>query len=640
MPKKGKEAKEVEVILESPPPPMISSSLNVPNHRPMTPSKEKTMTRAPLVKPTNEVPERKAVYKAKQEAAAIVSNLGTPQRRPSLFGRKIGETFGSNIATADDVVLAGQSVPKAIKCNQSTVSELSNPLFGRGRHRSISDDSAMKLQKALSKVKSNVSPDSPTGKSVKEVVQTLLKVTDKLKSKTDRETILMALNHLGNGNTDEASASQADSVSSHSHSRLDCDETDVDLDENDDASTFAQWEVMGDLTARRILSMLGLSYFWKGPSTVDEESEEDDDFSSSSSSVGSTDGSTDATNKTDETPMSSMPNSTSRTTRRKLRHDELSENLIIDDADMLRDLEELDHKTKLEAERNLRKKIEAERARRGKQQMMVEEKCLQVKNQKDSTLKARLERRRKRKIMITEKKAREEEARRQLKILEKEKFQTEVKEEHKRKLKILEKERMQTEAEEERKRIAIKIADEFMLRQEQAAVEARKKKSIRLEQIKEAARRREAEEQWQKVQQQKAQEKKRRADDAQNRLLRAKNDEARRQYHDKRRQTTKSNVTTVSDCSDDSDSNLFPHPLKPDRLSKAFTASFDLVRESGTCSSGKNSSLPDTRSTSPFWGEALSLDSLDSSQFDIPPATKNGKESRRGTRDKGLSRYM
>ena len=160
--------------------------------------------------------------------------------------------------------------------------------------------------------------------------------------------------------------------------------------------------------------------------------------------------------------------------------------MIMDDADMLRELEELDRKTKLEEERAMRKKFEAKRAQEKKKKPAEAKGASgeKIRKQKDATLKARLERRRKRQIIITENKARETEAHKQLKAVEEARLQKES-----------------AEAEDERKLMAKRMAEEFTKRQEQAAAEAAVKKRIRLNQIKDAARRREAEEQSTKLQQ-------------------------------------------------------------------------------------------------------------------------------------------
>ena len=191
--------------------------------------------------------------------------------------------------------------------------------------------------------------------------------------------------------------------------------------------------------------------------------------------------------------------------------------------------------------------------------------------------------------------------------------------------------------------MAKRMAEEFTKRQEQAAAEAAVKKRIRLNQIKDAARRREAEEHSTKIQQLRSAElaeqrkkevwdseqKRRRDEEARIRQLRQMTDaKAQREEFEKNRHASQSCVTRgSSECSTDSYSNLVPRPPKRDRLVRASNP-FHPVPNEGTVFSAPSSSYSAPRSVSPFWSDDLSLGSLDSSQFEVPPTTKKGNHGR------------
>jgi len=594
--------------------------------------------------------------KAKQQAAAVaaaavVSGYETPQRRSSLLWGKKQENSAAPLKEENKSPQSAQRfIPRTItKRNRSTVSELSSPVFSGGRCRSISDDSAAKVKKALSKVQRNLGPDTRSIKSVKTVMETLLEVSDKLESEADRETLRNALSRLQiSADSDGSSRSSADSESSPSDTRLGEDETefdesyDLEFESVDDASSYTRWEKMGRVTVKSILALIGLPYLWNSPETVVEEDDED------STTTSSTNASEKSKDETYDAPIDSSRQSASRSqiaSKSKLVDDDDTLNLIMDDDEMLRELEELDHKMKLEKERATRKKIEAEREEKERQleaevaekkKRSEEERNKESEKKKDATLKARLERRRKREIMISEQKARKAEA------LKKMKASGDARS------------RKEAEAEKQRKIVAQVEAEEFARQQEQAAKEAQEKKRIRLEEIKDAARRREAEERRKKIQLQKAVEatkrrkqaeeadqKKRRDEQAKVLLANAKAAKMRRAEFEQRRHATRSQLSLASSSgySTDTDPCPFPKP-PPQNFRSGNVSSFRPLREEEISSSAYSDTDFDSRLTSSIWSDDddFSLESVDSSQFDVPPM-KKGKGQRRGETVGQLSKY-
>lgn len=580
--------------------------------------------------------------KAKQHAAAstavaVVSGYETPQHRPSLFGKKsesrAAPATEEKKSKSKSPKHATRSIPRLItKCNRSTVSDLSSPVFSGGQCRSISGDSARKVRKALQR---SLGSDTRSVKSVKTVMETLSEVTDKLESEDDKKTLRKALSRLETAaDSDASSRSSADSESIPSDSRPGGDEDESefgfedDFDSDDDTGAFTRWETMGRVTVQSILAMIGLPYLWSSPETVEEEDEDSTSTSSTSASEKSTDETDDAQIAL-ESPIAS---------KAKLVDDEETSNLIMDDDEMLRELEELDHKLKLEKERAARKKIEARAAlqknidsKLAEERRTEEEMSNGSKKRKDATLKARLERRRKKEIMVSEQKTREAEALKQLKAAEDARL------------------RKEAEAEKQRKITAQVQAEKFAREQEQAARESVEKKRIRLEEIKEASRRREAEERRKKIQLQKAAEatkRRKQAEEADQKrrrdrvakvlLANAKAAKMRRAEFEQRRLATWSQRSAgtssgYSTESTDTDSCPFPKPLSQKLLRSAKASSFRPVREDEISSIGYSDTDFDSRLTSSVWSDDdnFSLESVESSQFDVPPM-KKGKKSKAG----------
>jgi len=620
--------------------------------------------------------------KAKMQTTASNAGEGPmtpPSKRSSALGKK-ARTKESTDNSKKGSPNSKRSIPKTIeKRGRSYVSDLSTPKLG-DRCRSIGDDSALAIKRALSSDKLNHLRSSDVMsslKSVSVVMETLYEVTDKLESDADRDTLLEVLSMLEEQTKEGAVVSRL-AASGDADTRDSEEEySDDDYDsEFDDETSFSRWDVTEPLiTLQGLLGLFGLSrFFGDDASLIEAKDHAEDDADESLFSASATGVDYDETERSGVTPIYSRPimsgskSPRSAPRRHRLDDDEQTQNLVPDDEQMLRELADLDHKMNLEAERAKRKRIEAEKAERQRSEAekilrkkAAEERAEQERIERElkesNSLKRRLEQRRKKQIELTENKAREAELSKQKGLvgaaarfreqdaLKKQKFNFNLQQAAESAKSQQDAEKAEKEREMTKQHQAMEAANLKKL----AMTETRKKIEEQ-QKATEAARRRKAEEEEQdKIEQQEAakqrvkaadelkksaaaekvkaaaerQKKKLRADQAKGKLFEAKSAKKKRQEDDRRKQTSRTAQIVAALSSDASDSSISSPRTPPpsNRLSRY--SSFRPRREDEN--SPSTATDTETRSASPLWDEdALSVGSLDSSEFVVPAQAKRG----------------
>jgi len=347
----------------------------------------------------------------------VIAAERTPERRPvpgdtvklgSHTHRKPNVERSPNIKSSTGS--KSSVLPQTIQCRRVPVSDLSVPLQ---RHRSIGEDSARQVRKALGKVHRDLGgPDSTTTKSSKKsigaVMKALVEVTNKLESEADRKAMLEALGRLEVGQKHPPIIMEAEDGSDSSESsscyqrridraiqRGEIAETDSFDDgsshssnsEDSDASSFTRWETNAS-RAQGILAMFGLTNLLWGGDT--DSIIDDQDGATSDGGKGSSY----SVREVDDFGCLSDAVCVADPEREIKREPVAVDEIVVDGGErMLRELEQLDRRIQVEAKRE---------AQRGTAKIQ-RKKIQQTTNDENTLLKERLDQRRKKQIELNEK---------------------------------------------------------------------------------------------------------------------------------------------------------------------------------------------------------------------------------------------